>query len=286
MSSASPLLHPLSPAHLRSCLLPREHGAWGILLISLLTGSWAGHPAGEKIVPLVLFALAALGLFCARTPLEAWLGVSPVRAHHTAERAAILFSLFLYSSISAAALVILFWRVRAFGLLPLGAAAASVFLAQSILRSGGRETRMMAQLAGSLALTSTAAGAYYLASGRFGATALAIWAANWLMAVNQIHYVQVRIRSARAATRGDKLARGRSFLLGETLTLLLLTFAWRFSWLPALTLCAFVPLLLRGLGWFFQPPRTLEIHRLGVSELLFGLLFGCLFILGFQIPGG
>jgi hypothetical protein len=256
-----------------------------MLLIPLVTGSWAGHPTGERIGPLLLFATAALGLFCARTPLEAWLGVSPLRAQNAAERAAILSSLLLYTSVSAAALAVLFWRARAYGLLSLGAAAASVFLAQGILRIRGRETRMMAQLTGALGLTSTAAGAYYLASGTFGGTAVAVWAANWLLAVNQIHYVQIRIRSARAATRGEKLARGQNFLLAEMLTLLLLTLAWRAGWLPALALCAFAPLLVRGWAWFFARPRPLEVRRLGTSELLLALVFGVLFILGFQIPG-
>jgi len=144
---------------------------------------------------------------------------------------------------------------------------------------------MMAQLTGALGLTSTAAGAYYLASGTFGPTAVAVWGANWLLAVNQIHYVQVRIRSARAATRGEKLARGRSFLLAEMLTLLLLTFAWRAGWLPALALWAFAPLLVRGWAWFCTRPRPLEVRRLGASELLLALVFGVLFILGFQIAG-
>lgn len=256
-----------------------------MLLIPLVTGSWAGHPTRERIGPLLLFATAALGLFCARTPLEAWLGVSPQRAQNAAERAAMLSSLLLYISVSAAALAVLFWRARAYGLLPLGAAAASVFLAQGVLRVRGRETRMMAQFTGALGLTSTAAGAYYLASGTFGTTAVAVWAANWLLAVNQIHYIQVRIRSARAATRGEKLARGRSFLLAEMLTLLLLTFAWRAGWLPALALWAFAPLLVRGWAWFFARPRPLEVRRLGVSELLLALVFGVLFILGFQIAG-
>lgn len=154
--------------------MPREHGAWGILLIPLVTGAWIGQPNGDRIVSLLLFATAALGLFCLRTPLESWLKVSPLRARNATERRAILYSICFYVAVSGLALAILFWRARAYGLLLLGAAGATAFLAQAILKNLGRHTRLNAQLTGSLALTSTAAGAYYLASGKLDRTALIV----------------------------------------------------------------------------------------------------------------
>ncbi len=285
MSITSPAFDAMNNSRLRSIVWPREHGAWGILLIPLVTGAWVGRPSGERIVPLVLFALAALGLFCLRTPVEIWLGVSPLRVETAAERKAVHSSIYFYASLSVAGLVILFWRVHAYGLLLLGAAAAAAFTVQAVWKNLGRQTRLNAQLTGSLALTCTAAGACYLASGRLDETALAVWAANWLFAVNQIHYVQVRIRSARAATFSERLDRGRAFLLGEALTIFLLSLAWRGAWLPGPACVAFGPVLFRGVIWFFERPRPLEIHRLGVRELIHALIFGGLFILGFQIQG-
>lgn len=283
MFSTIPATPTLNSSRLRSLVWPREHGAWGILLVPLVTGAWVGHPTGERIVWLVLFAAVALGLFCLRTPVEAWLKISPLRPQNPTERRAIVYSVFVYATVAGTALTILLWQARAYGLLLLGTAAATAFLGQAILKGLGRATRTNAQLTGSLALTSTAAGAYYIACGRLDGTALVVWTANWLFAANQIHYVQLRIRSARAFTPAEKLARGQTFLAGETMTGAFLAFAWRFGWLPGPVLLAFAPALFRGVWWFFQRACPLEIHRLGLSELVHALVFGVLLIVGFYI---
>lgn len=278
-------LHTLNGARMRSFVLPREHGAWGILLIPLVTGGWIGYEAGARIAPLLLFALAALALFCLRTPAEIWLETSPLRAQTAAEKRTVLLSIGVYASLATIALLGLIWRERAILLLVLGAAVAALFLAQGILKELSRRYRMAAQLVGALGLTSTAAGAYYVVTGNLDAAALLVWGLNWLFAANQIHFVQLRIRAARAATRAEKLNEGRSFLAGEAGTVLILLLAWRFGGLPGAAAVAFGPVLARGLVWFFRRPTPLGIHRLGFSELAHALTFGVLLILGFHLHG-
>jgi hypothetical protein len=283
MASTTPALHTLTRSRLRSLIWPREHGAWGMLLVPLVTGASVGHPDGERLVWVLLFAAVALGLFCLRTPVEAWLGISPLRRQNDAERRLIHYSIYTYASFAGLALGVLLIWARAYGLLLVGAAAATAFLVQAILKQLGRETRMNAQLTGAIALTSTAAGAYYLAAGRLDRTAVIVWAANWLFAANQIHFVQLRIHSARVMTPPEKIVRGQGFLLHEAISLFLLGMAWRAGWLPGLALVAFAPVFFRGLAWFVESPRPLQVHRLGASELLFALVFGGLFIAGYHV---
>lgn len=64
----------------RLLVFPREHGAWGMLLVPLATGSAIGLFAGGRILPLAPLILAALALFWLRTPVESWLGTAPLRA--------------------------------------------------------------------------------------------------------------------------------------------------------------------------------------------------------------
>jgi hypothetical protein len=263
--------------------LPREHGAWGILLVPLLTGAAVGFSAGSRVLPLVLFLTASLALFCLRTPLEVWLGTSPLRAQSPSERWVVVSSIFAYATLAALAVGWLLWRERAEGLVLVGGAAAIFFVAQAGLKRLGRRTRMPAQLVGALGLTSTAAGAYYVMTGRLDRTALILWAANWLFAANQIHFVQTRIHGARATTRREKFARGGWFLFGETLTVILLAAAWRLDVLPGLAALAFAPVLIRGARWFFQANAPLAIHRLGLTELAHAVVFGLLFIVGYTI---
>ena len=96
MASATPILHLLTRSRGRSFFLPREHGAWGMLLVPLVTGAAAGNPRGERIIWILLFAAVALGLFCLRTPVEAGLEISPLRPQNDAERRLIhIFHLYL-----------------------------------------------------------------------------------------------------------------------------------------------------------------------------------------------
>ena len=45
----------------RALIVPREHGAWGMLLIPLLTGGAVGHFEGGRVLPVLLLTLAVLG---------------------------------------------------------------------------------------------------------------------------------------------------------------------------------------------------------------------------------
>ena len=256
-----------------------------MLLVPLATGAAVGRPIGDRIVSILLLAAAALGLFCVRTPLEAWLGVSPWHAQNPRERRVILHSIYIYTSVSLGALAILLWQIRFDGLFLVGAAAAATFLGQAILKSRGRQTRMAAQLVGSIGLTATAAAAYYVASGKLDTTTLVVWAANWVFAANQIQYVQTRIRSAHVTTFDERLTQGKWFMLGEIVTVLALALAWRKGWLPSLAVLAFAPVLSRGLTWFFSRRSRLQIRRLGVGELIHAVIFAALLIVSFQIHG-
>jgi hypothetical protein len=254
-----------------------------MLLVPLVTGAVAGNARGERIIWILLFAAVALGLFCLRTPVEAVLEISALRPQNEAERRIIHYSIYIYTSVAGVALVVLMQWAHAYELLLLGAIAATTFLVQAVLKQLGRETRLTAQLMGAIALSSTAAGAYYLATGHFGRTAVIIWLANWLFAANQIHFVQLQIHSGRPMTLGERFHQGRNFLVHQAASLLLLGLIWGAGWLPGFILIAFGPLFVRGLAWFLASPRPLQVHRLGVSELLYAVVFGMFFVVGYAL---
>ncbi len=255
-----------------------------MLLVPLLAGAVAGQPNGEQALRVLLFAMAALGLFCLRTPLEAELGISALRPQGDAERRLIHLTIYFYAALAASALVVLLIWAHAFGLILLGAAAAVAFILQVGLRKLGRETRLNSQLVGAVALSSTAAGAYYLAAGRLGATAAILWFVNWLFAADQIHFVQLRIHSARAMSTEERIRKGKSFLIHQAVSLVVLGLIWRADWAPRLVLAGFVPLFARGWVWFLEPPSPLQVRRLGLSELMYAIVFGVCFIIAYNIP--
>ena len=71
-------------------VIPREHGAWGMLLVPLATGAVVALRTGINGGALTLFIVAAMSLFWLRTPVESWLGTSAIKAQTEQERAFVL----------------------------------------------------------------------------------------------------------------------------------------------------------------------------------------------------
>ena len=197
-------------------VVPREHGAWGMLLVPLVVSATVGVVAGGRVAPVLLLTMAVLALFWLRTPVESWLGTGVVRAQTPEERRHVRSFALPLAALAAGALSALFWLGRS-QLLTLGMIAGIAFAAQIILKRIGRATRMAAEVVGALALTSTAPAAYYVATGRLDSKAWSLWLLNWLFAADQVHFVWLRIRGARAAGLREKFTVGWRFLAGQIL---------------------------------------------------------------------
>ena len=268
-------------ARRRAMVVPREHGAWGLLLVPLFTGLVAGFASSHRVWPLLVFTTAALSLFWLRTPLESLTGTGSLTARTPAERWTALIASVCLGAISATCLIGLMWKGRNSGLLLLGAAAACAFVAQAVLRRLGRGARMAAQMMGAISLTCTAPAAYYIGTGLLDRRAFILWAANWIFAGNQIHFVQLRIHAARAITFSEKFERGRFFFLAQPVLLVVLVLVSLWRILPPLVIVAFVPALVRGTLWFFRKPESLDVRSLGWSEMRHGVAFGVLLAMAF-----
>jgi hypothetical protein len=254
-----------------------------MLLAPLATGAVVASRIAFNAGALTLFVVATMAFFWLRTPFEAWLGTSPIKAQTGEERASVLQAVVALAALGILCIAFLFAKGYGRGLLLIGAVAAAAFAAQALVKRVGRAGRMPAQIIGAIGLTSTAAGAYYVASGRFDATAITLWVANWLFAAEQIHYVQIRIRGSRATTFADKMKRGYAFALGQLVLVLALILAVRFARVSWILLLAFLPAIARGTYWFFNGARPLNVHKLGFSELAQALVFGVLLSAAFLI---
>ncbi len=282
MNEKSDALRAAQQSRMRAMVIPREHGAWGLLLVPLFTGVVAGYASEHRIWPLLTFTVAALSLFWLRTPVESLLGTGALRANTKEERRMALVASASFAAVAIACLTSLMWAGQNLQLLFLGGATAFALLVQAVLRSLGRKTRMMAQLVGAIGLTCTAPAAYCIGTGRLSELALILWAANWIFAGNQIHFVQLRIHSARAITFSERLARGKVFLLAQPVLFASLVVAAFWHVLPPLAIVAFLPALVRGTLWFFSKPQPLDVRSLGWSEMKHGVAFGLLLAVAFS----
>jgi hypothetical protein len=264
-------------------VVPREHGAWGMLLVPLATGAVVAVRGGVNSAALTLFIAAATSLFWLRTPIESWLGTSPIKAQTKRERAFVMQMIAGIGALAVASVGALLWNGQHRELLVIGAIGAIAFAVQASVKKLGRKGRMPAQMIGAIGLTSTAAGAYYVATGRLDRTAIALWLANWLFAGDQIHFVQVRIHSGRAATFQEKLNKGLPFFVSQFVLIGAVLAACRFHLFPVAAAIAFLPVLFRGTFWFVRGPQSLDVHKLGFAELAQAIAFGALLCVGFLL---
>jgi len=264
-------------------ILPREHGAWGLLLVPMVTGAGVAVRESHHVLPILLLLAAALALFWLRTPVESLLGTSAMRAQTRDERREVAIVVGGLAAVAALALATLLRGGRNPDLWLIGGAASVAFVAQALLKKLGRRTRMLSEIVGTIGLTSSAPAAYYLITGRFGEAAWMLWLANLIFAGNQVHYVQVRIHTARVEGVRAKFARGWAFAVGQIVMALVLALACLRGLMPWLALIAFVPILFRGWFYFFQNPGPLVVRRLGWNELAHAVAFCVLFIAAFAL---
>jgi hypothetical protein len=247
----------------------------------MVTGAGVAFHQASHIFPLILLLTAALALFWLRTPLESLLGTSAMRAQTLEESHTLRSIIVLLAGIAAVTLAVLLWAGRNAGLWPLGAAVAAAFIVQAVLKKLGRRTRMVSEMVGTIGLTASAPAAYYVITGEFNATAWMLWLANILFAGDQIHYVQLRIHTAKIQGFRAKFASGWVFALGQALMTAIITLACLARLMPPIASLAFAPLLFRGWFYFVQEPTPLVVRHLGWSELKHATAFCVLLIATF-----
>lgn len=267
----------------RTLIVPREHGAWGLLLVPMVTAAGVAFRQSTNVFPFVLLLTAALSLFWLRTPLESLLGISAMRAETKEERGSVAFVVLYLAIVAVLASSMLLWAGQNPLLWLIGAAAGVAFVVQAVLRKMGRHTRMLSEIVGTIGLTASAPAVYYVITGKFGITGWMLWLANLMFAGNQIHYVQIRIHTCKLSGLHAKLARARTFALGQLAMAAVLGATCWLGWMPWLVLLAFVPLLLRGFYYFVQKPAPLRVRRLGWNELAQAIVFCVLFIMTFAL---
>jgi hypothetical protein len=219
--------------------LPREHGAWGILLIpfgiaTAVTGAWEGRQA--------LLLASVLMLYLARA---SWLR----------QQSAWMWGL-LAGSVVCGVLLVWLWRLW---WLPAVAVVA--------VAAGFRKTRpdwaMQWVAVGGLTLTAPAA--HYVARGNWEAAAAQLWALNWLYFAGGVLYVRMHIATAIA-----RQPRGRAAVCGYHLALLLPALTW---WPVGWCL---LPAVARAWVGAARVRPAVRLARLGWTEVGHSLVFAVL----------
>jgi hypothetical protein len=264
-------------------VLPREHGSWALWLLPLISGGIVGYYSAphSALAPVLWFSLVAICAFLIHQPLEGLLGVSVVRLRSLHERRIAVFWVMALTALGMLGILELVRLHRA--LIFVFAAAALACFALGALFGRTRSLRVSKQHVGALGLTLTAAGAYYITTGRIDNTAFLLWLAAWLFASSQIEYVQLRIRTANAKSRLQKIEAGWKICFLHLLLLGTVTSVQAATEASPLVALLFVPAALRLAVWMLRPARPLRLYVLGVSELCQSVLFNVLLAAAFLV---
>lgn len=261
-------------------ILPREHGAWGILLVPFLTAA----AIADRFSPAVPVGLATVLLaFLARSPLELLFvpharGRPPGLRRKSVRWQAAICSL---AAAGAASLLVTVWGF--YWILPLAVVALMVFglRLRSVWR--GTDRSWLSELAATAGLTLSALVGWVASTGRVDQTGILVWLLNWVFFSSGMLYVKSRIR-AQMAQHHPEVGDPRGFMVAFHLAVMVFVLALvSFRWASPLVVVPFAVAALRANWGFSQAGQGLPLRRLGWSEVALSLLFAGFLTLGFRL---
>ncbi len=260
-----------------SLLLPREHGAWAIVMIPFLT---AAAIVSGGTVEIFLAFLAVLLIFMGRYPLELLLiPAAYVRAGRP-DWALVWRSLWVYSLLAIGAGAGLIFVYELYALLWL-ALLGGLFFGLRVWQGWHKQDReTVAEAIGAVGLTLSGLVAWVAATGSVDRTGWLVWLLNAAFFCSGIVYVKSRLR-VRLALHHPEDARLVGCSMCFQLLVLLFVVALVFvRWVAPLVVVPFALASLRA-AWGLHDPGIFTLRRLGWSEMALSVMFAAFVAMGF-----
>ncbi|MDH3251248.1 MAG: YwiC-like family protein [Ignavibacteria bacterium] len=259
-------------------VIPKEHGAWAVLVVPMIVGA---SVSGRVTVDLVLLLLCALLVFLGTIPLQTLLRhrfdtrQSPDRVR----QARVWGTWYLLGGFIAAVPLLLDGRV----FLPVLAMIGSGTLMGNFLLTRSQPKTIQSDFLAVAGLCLGAPAAYYVATGVVDRTALVLWLLNVLFFGWTVFYVQMKIRAVsyrkdRLVCR-EKIALSRQMLSYNILVLAIVTFCVLQKLATPYAAIAFLPVTAHALIGTVRLTAKVRFRKLGFALLGHSMIFG--FILGF-----
>lgn len=230
-----------------------------------------------RVVPFLIGMTAA---FFAHEPLVTVLRLDPSRPQNQEKRRQLTFWLIVFSVIAAVSILPIVIVDHLWYLLVLGGATGLLLLFHGYLVSELSQRSFAAEFLGVLCLTSSSAATRYVLLGHLDRMAFVLWILSILFFSSSIFYVKMRVSSYAKKTEARSLtlqcAAYHVFLL---VCLVFFVLRGEGSILAAL---AFAPILIRTLYAMLAPQGKLNLKRIGLSEIVYSLVFVVLLSFGMR----
>ncbi len=255
---------------IRPVALPVEHGGWGFLFEPILLGLLVAPSAAG-----MLFSLAAISFFLLRHPLKLVLAGTGGWSESPRRRLALAFALgYAVLGIIAGALGISLSGPGPLIPFVLGSPLILGFLIYDAQR---RSREFVAETLAPLGLAVTAPALAICAGWSLVESAM-LWALLAARAVPSIFYVRATLRRLRGERVRRTEVMGMHLLVagaGGALAVLAI--------IPFLAASGLLALALRASTGLFGPVRSMRAARVGIMEILYGLLFVGLAVAGYRL---
>lgn len=261
-------------------LLPREHGAWGIVLIPFLT---AVAIAG-RLTPAVGLALAAVLLaFIARYPLELLLVPELYRRAGSPPRDRARRLAWAYSLAAAALGGLLLLRWQLYLLVPVGLLAGLFFFFHLWAGRRRSDRGWAAELLGTMGLTLSGLAGWIAATGTLNGTGLLVWWLNCVFFCAGIVYVKSRLRGRLAVHRPELQQAAHFMLVFHAVVVVFVLAVVSLRWVSPLILLPFAVAAARASWAVRRTGQPFALRRLGWMEVGFSIFFAAFLTLGFRL---
>lgn len=261
-------------------VIPKEHGAWAVLYGAFLAGVGV---AGRVTLPVTLLLGGVTLLALANGPLTDLARTTAGQMPSATRRHAFGW-LAVYGAGAFACLVPLLALYRMAFLLPFGMAGALFFVLRAFLVRGGDDRSLPGELIGTAGLTLVGPTAHAVAVGNAQPAGAVLWLLLFLFFASGVFYVRMRIRAVLAQRKGLAFVSNRArwwCLVYHALLLFLIPALAAGNLIPWAVLLAFAPTLWRAAAGLRRRYSTLNIRRLGWSEVGLTTAFVLLLIAAF-----
>lgn len=258
--------------------LPKQHGAWTVLIACFVIGSFAGAGFGSESMLLLAAVIAA---FLGRAAVSYYVCLSPGEKG----RKELIPWLTLYSGIFllSGAWLVMGYRLR---LLILPAIAGLGLSAYSLaLEKNKKDMTLAGQIINILGLSLVGPAGEYCASGVYSLNTLGVWLICVPFFLGSVFHVRFLLRSRLEAYGefAERLAAGFSSLAFHISALFALVVLSKFRVVPLSAPLAFVPVTLKALWPIIRRGRApLPVKYIGRLELIHALIFLIITVLIFR----
>ncbi len=264
-------------------MIPKEHGAWGMLITTFLIGAFSADTWNPAVL---FFGGASLSYFLLRAPLLALKDARWQKSYKTGTRKAFLWFI-IYSAMMAVFGIPLFLVYKKWPLFIFFALSLPLLGIHTAFSSGDFRS-VKNELVSFAALSMTAPLAYYVATNELALRTFSLYIVCFLYYSATIFYVKMnvtaRLRKNELASFRGKLSIASTALMYQCGTLFVVLALGIAGCAPPSAYVAFLPSLWKTAARALKLQEQVPIKKLGWMEVLHGTIFAVLTVAAYRPP--